>query len=362
MLKIALINVIKPQSGSRDGITEYTYEIYRRLKKRHKVDLIYVTDVSKRFNTAALISANALFKLRVKKLAKENYDIVHIANQELGYAAKILKENGSGAGIVTSIHDLMRYNVGAYRGVKQKAYSVLVRGSILDAIKYSDYVVFSASTVEKDAIRRFGKMLKNHKTTLLAPSDEFRTKPIPQKRESDGFLIATVGAFVPWKNQIFVLRTAELFKDEVGYRFRLIGSGPDEQQLRDYKKKRGLNNVEFVNFAPQSKFLDMYDSFSMMFYPTTEEGSSLPMINAQCRGLPVVIYKGNRVDREVTKYCLVAKDERDAAKIIKSIGERGFDRKRRNAMIRYARSFSWDRVTKETLDIYKKALEKRKNA
>ncbi len=355
-MKIALINIIKPQEGSRDGMTEYAYQLFERLRRKHRVDLVYVTETPRRYDISVLLKANTSFKPRIRRLAKLDYDIVHITNQELGYAAKLLKKSGSGAGIVTSIHDLMRTNIHAHKSLTQKAYNVLVRGSILDSFKYSDYLIFSASTVQNDAVARFGGMFTNYTTTLLGPSEEFRTTPIPKKNKKKKFLIATVGAFVPWKNQIFVLRTAKLLKGEKSLRFRLIGHGPDEGKLRAYIRENKLDNVEIVPFPAQDKFLQMYDGFDMMFYPTTEEGSSLPMINAQCRGLPVVIYKGNRVDVEVTRYCLAAKNEEDAAAIIMRIKRKGFDRKHRDAMVKYVRAFSWDRVAMETLDVYKRVL------
>jgi glycosyltransferase involved in cell wall biosynthesis len=101
----------------------------------------------------------------------------------------------------------------------------------------------------------------------------------------------------------------------------------------------------------------MYDSFDLFFYPTLEEGSSLPLINAQCRGLTAIIYKGNKLDPEVTKYCIVSKDVNDAAKIIKRIKGKGIDKHRKQQLTNYARSFSWDRTTKETLEIYKGTLK-----
>ncbi len=358
-MRIALINIIKPQEGSRDGMTEYTYQIYERLKKNHEVDLVYVTDSSKRLDNRALLHANTLFKLKVKSLAHKNYDIIHITNQELGFAAKILKKNGTDAKLITSIHDLMRMHINSYKSLSQKLYNTLVRGSIINCFKYSDYIIFSASTVQKDAEKMFYSKHNNWVTTLLGPSEEFRTTAIPKKAKRKEFVIGYVGALAAWKNPIFVLKTAEILKKDKSYKFRMYGNGPEEQRLREYVSAHKLDNIEITGFPQQGKFLEMYDTFDLFLYPTTEEGSSLPMINAQCRGLPVVIYKENKVDNEVTKYCFVSDDEYDAAKIIKGVKEKGFEKNHRQAMLKYVRSFSWDRVTDETLAVYRKLLKQK---
>jgi len=356
-MKIALMNVIKPQEGSRDGMTEYAYQLYERLKRRHHVDLIYVTEKSKRLDTAAFLYANTLFKAKAKRLGRRNYDIVHITNQELGFVAKILKKGSGSAKVITSVHDLMRMHQGAYKNIVQRAYSTIVSNSILDCFRYSDHIIFTASTVQKEAERKFGGKHSNWITTLLGPSEEFRSTSIPRRTKRKKFVIGYVGAFAPWKNPMFVLRTAKLFERNDKYEFHMYGAGPEESVMQAYKAENRLNNVEIHGFPTQDKFLGMYDGFDALFYPTTEEGSSLPMINAQCRGLPVVIYKKNKVDPEVTRYCFVSEDESEAARIIKRLCERGFDRKRRNEMLRHIRKFSWDRVTKETLKVYGETLK-----
>jgi glycosyltransferase involved in cell wall biosynthesis len=358
-MKILIVNVIKPQEGSRDGMTEYAYQIYERLSRKHDVDILYVTPVSKRLDKVSFVYANTLFKLKVRAAAKRDYDIIHITNQELGFAAKVLKNAGTKAKVITSIHDLMRADINSYDDPLQRFYNTLVAGSIRDCFRYSDYVISSASTVTKDAEKRFGNILKRHGTTLLGPSEEFRTTPLPKKKTKEKIVVGYVGALAPWKNPMFVAHTANLLKDIRNLHFRMYGNGPEKERILAYKDENRLDNLELLEFPPQKRFLGMYDSFNIFFYPTTEEGSSLPMLNAQSRGLPVIIYKGNKVDVEVTKYCLVAKNEADAARIIKRLISMGFDENYKRKMVNYIHGFSWDRVTNETLEIYKRVLKQK---
>lgn len=354
-MKIALINTIKPESGSGDGITDYTYRLYERLKKRNKVDLIYGLGESRRNDVKGNLIVHSLFKSKIKKLAKSDYDIIHITNQELGFAAKILKNSGCSAKIVMSIHDLMRLDEHEkrdfHKGILQSTFNYMVSSSIHDGIEYSDMIIFTASTVQKDSVKRF--KLKRWYTTLLGPKEHFRTSRIPPKKHSKYINVGWVGALAFRKNAIFILKTALLVKNDHRYRFIIWGSGAEKQNLLNFKKENNLDNVGFRGFAPEKELMRIYDGFDIFFYPSLEEGSSLPILDAQARGLPVIVHKDNHMDMEVTKYCFTAKNPKEAVKLVKKLSESGYDAKLKRKATAYARSFSWDRVAKETFDAYK---------
>jgi len=355
-MKIALLNTIKPHAGSGDGMTEYAYQLCTKLSKSNKVDAIYPLEQSKRSDIFGLVYTNSVFKLRIRKLAKEDYDIIHIANQELGFVAKMLKRLGCKARIITSIHDLMRVkDEGYHRGFLQDAYSNLVASSVHDALNFSDLIIFTASSVGNSAKREFGHELKKHTVTLLCPKDQFRTAKIPADKRSSELRVGYIGALAFRKNIIFVLKTAKMLKDDISVKFIIYGSGAEKPNLLQFKEENKLSNVTFMGFAPENKLMQIYDGFDLFIYPSIEEGSSLPILDAQARGLPAIVIKSNNMDEEVTKYCFKARDEQDAARIIALISKKGCSKKQIGAWTNYARSFSWDRVAKETLAAYKSA-------
>jgi len=358
-MRIALINTIRPEAGSGDGITEYTYQLYSRYKGKNKVDLAYGVEESKRNDVKGNLIIHSLFKSKIKKLAKMDYDIIHITNQELGFAAKMLKKAGSNAKILFSVHDLMRLDEHEkrdfHKGILQSTFNYLVSSSIKDGMKHSDMVIFSASTVQKDSLRRF--RINKWRTTLLGPKEAFRKSKIPAKKKKGSFNIGWVGALGFRKNAIFILKTALLMKNDRKFKFIVWGSGAEKQNLLNFKEENGLDNVSFMGFAPEKGLMKIYDGFDLFFYPSLEEGSSLPILDAQARGLPVIVYKDNHMDVEVTKYCLAAKDPEDAATAIKRLAKNGYSPRFRNRATAYARSFSWDRVADETFEAYKSLLK-----
>ncbi|MEM3610337.1 MAG: glycosyltransferase, partial [Candidatus Anstonellales archaeon] len=113
-------------------------------------------------------------------------------------------------------------------------------------------------------------------------------------------------------------------------------------------------NIRFMGFAPEEKLIETYDSFDCFVFPSLYEGFGLPILEAQARGLPVIIYKYGKIPKEVRKYCFEAESPEHMAQIIENLKENGYNEKLKEKATAYARSFTWEKTAKETLKIYKK--------
>jgi glycosyltransferase involved in cell wall biosynthesis len=111
-----------------------------------------------------------------------------------------------------------------------------------------------------------------------------------------------------------------------------------------------------MGFAEEDELVKTYDRFNIFFYPSKEEGSSLPILDAMARGIPVVIYKDNMMDTEIMKYCYVAYTPKDAKQIIEKIHKNKYDKTRVKKALKFARSLSWDKVAKETIECYESVI------
>ena len=358
-MRIALLNTIKPQPGSGDGITEITYRLYEKLRKRHRVDLVYPIGTSRRNDIGGLIYANSLFRAKVRKLAHAGYDIIHIANQEMGYAAKMLKNSGTEAKVVSMIYDVVRVRAGFRNGVIHGVYNGMVARSIRDAVEFSDALIFCASSVAPDVKREFPQLRDNWTVVYLGqPYENFAKTPIPKKKRGAVLNVGYVGALSAIKNVIFILRTAKVLRTEKEkYRFVIYGSGLKFNELKQYRDSNHLDNVYLRGFAPEKELLKIYDSFDVFFYPGLDESTSITVFNAQARGLPVVLYKKTRLSEEVRAHGIMANDERHAAEILERLRTRGYDARSRSAEIKHARGFTWERAERETEEVYRKLLK-----
>jgi len=64
------------------------------------------------------------------------------------------------------------------------------------------------------------------------------------------------------------------------------------------KEIKQNERIKFIGFAPEEKIVDIYDSFDVFVFPILYEGFGMPIIEAQSRGLPVIIYKYGKIPKK----------------------------------------------------------------
>jgi glycosyltransferase involved in cell wall biosynthesis len=172
----------------------------------------------------------------------------------------------------------------------------------------------------------------------------------PAKR----FVVGYLGALNMRKNIEFAIKAFRKIDDEE-IRFRIYGKGPEYDSL--VKLADGDRRITLMGFAAENKSVDVYDSFSVFVFPSLYEGLCLPILEAQARGLPVIIYKHGSIPKETRKYCFEAEDEEHMAQIIEGIRENGYDEKLRKRAKEYVRDFTWENAARETIEVYRRACE-----
>ncbi len=95
----------------------------------------------------------------------------------------------------------------------------------------------------------------------------------------DHFVIGSVGRFVPVKNYHFLLTVfARILRDFPAARLVLVGSGPQEQELRAYADK--LNISKQVRFIVDQKAYGYYPLFDCFVQTSAKEGISVALLEA----------------------------------------------------------------------------------
>ena len=358
-MKILIITPIKPYRGSGSGIAEYSYKLFENIKRMltypDKIDSLYALSTSKRNDIKGILYTNTIFKKNIANIPSHKYDIIHITDHEIGFAAKILKKSGNNAKIMTTIHDLSRFEKGLHRGLTQKVYNRLVQGSIKDAIKYSDFMLCNSFQTLNTMVKRFGP-IKNIKVVPHGTNDAIIKAKIPKRKSHEEFVIGYIGALMKHKNVIFLLKAAEILNSKREYKFVIYGTGMDKNMLLRFKQDNSLDNVEFEGYLKEGSKLKVYDGFDAFAFPSLYEGLGYPILEAQSRGLPVIIYKYGKIPKEVRKYCIEAESPEHTAQIIENIKENGYNEKLRKKVTEYARGFTWEKCARETLEVYKRVI------
>ncbi|MEM0147929.1 MAG: glycosyltransferase [Candidatus Micrarchaeaceae archaeon] len=354
-MKVLLICLEKEfGKNTGKGPARTSYEIYNNIKNlasnEDKIEILKIK-IPKVFGSGNSFLGNILF-LYLKSLfiTFKDYDIIYLLN----YNIFIRRPTGKVISLVNDlrelnilepyIHKIFKYN---------KFYSYVVKNVAKLTLK-SDYII-AISTQTKEELIRAGYNKKNIFVVNIGINKTF-FKPKTIADTNTEFIIGYIGSFDMNKNVKFAIESIKLLNGVItNFTFNLYGNINKSfyAQKFNYIKDK---NIKFMGFAPEKKLIDIYDSFDVFVFPSLYEGFGLPIIEAQARGLPVIIYKYGKIPKEVRKYCFEAESPEHMAQIIEDLKENGYNEKLRKKATEYARSFTWEKTAKETLKIFKKVL------
>lgn len=326
------------------GIKRYSYELYQALKKlqtdNFSVDAIALNNNYK-IHTVSSYMQSLSFE-------PKDYDIVHVMEQGLPFqSSSNLSKN---IPKITTIHDLSaHFNKQAYMtSIKMRGFYYLLKSAEKMALN-SDYIIVN-STQSRDEIVKVAsdwELLDKIFVINYGISDMF-SQPLNKKPKE--FIAGSIGGFTDKENER-VMKTIRAITD-TSIIFELWGPQHTLQGL-DLHNKR----IKIKGIAVENKLISIYDSFSVYINTSVHEGFGFSILEAQCRGIPVIIYKDARIPEETRKYCIEAEDEEDMARIVEDIKTNGYSEQKLKQAMRYARSFSWKKNAEETLYVYQKAID-----
>ncbi|MGC9142950.1 MAG: glycosyltransferase, partial [Candidatus Micrarchaeia archaeon] len=338
------------------SVTRYGVGLYENLKKIVDVDIVTIKPGFLGMNLSFF------FGNMLKDFGK--YDIVHnIEQKPLLARAKH---------IVTTVHtekpylSILDYRIKKIREISKrfsyedtKSIKGVARELFLNTLseitlKYADKII-AISSITKDTLIEIGFEKERVAIIQQGLDEKYISQPKKhKKRRSSKFKVGYIGTFRARKNVAFALDAFKYLNNN--FEFELWG-----RKMWWYEelvtRASGLRNVKFMGPAPEEKIVEIYDSFDAFVFPTLYEGFGRPILEAQARGLPVILYKDGEVPKEVRKYCFEAESPEHMAQIIMDLKEKGYDKKLKEKATEYARSFTWKRATEETLKLYKTILE-----
>ncbi|MEM4067578.1 MAG: glycosyltransferase family 1 protein [Candidatus Micrarchaeaceae archaeon] len=329
------------------GIQRYMFELYKGL---HELD----KNISRReINPIKFIGNGLSFALKTFFMNFDSYQIVH----NLGFVPEFLNYKPRRNYIlITTAHDFLpilypKFTFEHSVTLKDRLWRELVLKPGLSMTLSSDYIICNSSQTKQEAIK-LGYDKDKAFVINLGVDNRFR-KGIPEKEANNYFKVGYIGSLLHKKNLEFAISALNKLHDTKIY-FDIQGKKELEYKyLMTIVKNK---NVAFKGFAPEKELINIYDSFDVFVFPSLHEGFGLPILEAQARGLPVIIYKYGKIPKEVRKYCFEAESPEHMAQIIQNIKENGYNEKLRKKATEYARSFTWEKCAKETLKVYKKVV------
>jgi glycosyltransferase involved in cell wall biosynthesis len=182
-------------------------------------------------------------------------------------------------------------SVGSLRGIRKLLKKIIIKGSDkyiasgVEAKKYLGYlgaeienIHISISTVDVNYFRNTTLKDRNNKDYLR------RRKKYPE------YLILYVGQLIKRKGIIQVLKALDNLRDpEIG--LIIVGSGPQEKELKKFCEEKNLNDIFFEGFQQQEMLPKYYALADIFILPSFEEVWGLVVNEALASGLYVLSSK-----------------------------------------------------------------------
>lgn len=329
------------------GIKRYASEIYKNINNTEGITIEKIEGI--------LPPTHINFFIENSFRYFGSFDIVHSIGQRF-----FIPLNKGKAKILITAHDFRPLVDKSYKFEVEEAHissfrNLMIIKGMKQCLKVNHLIAVSTQT--RDEAISLGYQ-KSNITVIPQGLDPRFLQQLKNEKDMDGkskFRCGYVGSFAHHKNISSAINAFGLIRQN-DIDFELWGN-------YKYVSKgilRGIGNdkrIRLMGFAEDKDIIKTYDRFDALIFPSLYEGFGLPILEAQARGLPVIIFKKSRIPSEVRKYCLEADSLHDMAKIITDLKENGYCARRKKEALRYATSFTWKKTAEKTIKAYKNIVE-----
>jgi glycosyltransferase involved in cell wall biosynthesis len=263
-----------------------------------------------------------------------------------------------GTALVLTIHDLIPEILP--EAVPLRARAAFRR--IHRSARAADRVIAVSETTRQDLLARYPvppDRVVVVPNGVAAPFAAARPGP---PRGTDPFLLY-VGGLDPTKNVPFLLEVlAEVRRQVPTMRLALAGeTGPRREALAGRARAAGLEKaVDLLGFLEDDRLAEAYQEAAAFAFPSLYEGFGLPPLEAMAAGCPVVASPGGALPEVLGSAAWIA-PLGDAAAWARAVVTLHRDIGRRRALVdagrAHAARYGWDRVGRETWEVYRSLLD-----
>lgn len=191
--------------------------------------------------------------------------------------------------------------------------------------------------------------------------ERLKTVKKESARESLGLpkdkkILFSLGALIERKGFNYLIQAmSEVIKHRKDVLCFIGGSGPLKGKLQKQINELGLqDHVKLLGFVPDDELYLWMNSADVFVLPSLSESFGLVQLEAMAVGTPVVATYNGGSEEIITSedYGLLCppKDSKCLAEKILTALERDWDR---GKIIKYAEKFTWEKIAKQILEVYK---------
>jgi glycosyltransferase involved in cell wall biosynthesis len=343
------------------GAERRYYEIAKRLAKRHEVTVyslrFYGSPRQEVFEGINIVRVGSNHPLNVRKLptlstyfpaffrvVAGKYDVID-ANQGISSFIGLFKSFISEP-VVATFHDLYWNQWHEYFRTPFSSIGKTME-FLWSKLDYSRIIAVSPTTKKKLIYLGFRSPID----VVASGIDKDFIEKVRAKK--DRHSVAFVGRLVKYKNVDALIRAfAEVQKEYRDAMLKIVGTGPEEANLRNLAGSLGVN-AEFYGFVDEEEKIKIIKSSEVLVNPSSVEGLGLILIEAMACNTPVVAK-----NLETYFFCnknnsiMYNNDEDMAWKIMDVMSSKATSKKLKKYGARTATEFSWDNVAKNVERIY----------
>lgn len=229
------------------------------------------------------------------------------------------------------------------------------------AARKSRLVITPTEFVKNDVVAYTGINPAKIRVTLES-ADPITDPSEPQNSLKNTLFILYVGRPNPHKNLPRLIEAFSILKQSHPDLKLVIAGKLDDvyKKIQQNIEERGINDVVFTDFIPDGGLRWLYENCQAYAYPSLSEGFGLPALEAMIHGAPVVSSDATCIPEVLGKasHYFNPLDPNDMAKKIAEVLD---DKALREKLIRdgkkQAAKYSWERMARQTLDVYNEALQ-----
>lgn len=363
-LRVAIdARMLKP--GNMHGIARYVYELLRGLSARQG-DFEYLILVNR---DSPLLDEKwpENFRFEIIKAGwisfREQFEIPRLLKRyhvDLFHAPSFVAPLMVPCRMIMTIHDLNHLVLPHfYTPLHQLYYRVFVKS----CIARSTYILTVSNFSKQEIIRTLGLDTEKVFVTYNGVSENYR--PVSEDGElayvreiyelPEEFILC-VSNNKPHKNVQQLVRAY----CESSLTVPLVLATPVDRTLLRLAESFGKKHlIYFSKFIAEEHLPAVYSMTRLFVYPSTYEGFGLPPLEALCCGAPVVVARSSSLPEVVGDNAIFADpyDYRDIARALEKGISNPVTAHRSEARMAESRAkFSWDRMTEQTLALYKSCL------
>jgi glycosyltransferase involved in cell wall biosynthesis len=380
-MRILLMADISPDTNSGAAGTEYqTMQGLRRYG--HEVDELWSDDLPHKIehgNLHYLLELPRAYRDAMKeRLKRKQYDVVHV-NQPHGYlAAKALSQSKSPSVFIHRSHGfelrvaadlkpwLQKFDEDGRalpRRLASKAMAQALYHNCHSIARYADGHIVSASQCGEFLSEQMGVPLERIAVIPQAAAHSFLERPASAMTPERLNHILYVGQFAFFKAPMIVAETMNrLSRADEKIQFTWVCSQEHHTQVRELLTGDARDRVRLLDWMPQEELMRVYDSHGIFLFPSFFEGFGKVFLEAMSRGLCVIAADNSGAHDVIVNHVNgiltpTGSIEAMTQACLGLLTDHGAAARLSTAAADTSRSYSWDRVARETVAFYESRLE-----